>query len=323
MKISFLCASGIANKMATALQGVNEAECWAIASRDLSRAQEYAEKYGFKKAFGSYDELLNDPETELVYVSSPHNLHYAHVKMCLEHGKHVICEKPFTVNAKQAEELFTLAGKKNLFLTEAFWSRFIPGREKLVELIESKVLGEVKSVQAAMGYDLTSVQRLTDPNLAGGALLDVGVYALNFAAMVLGDQVEQTLSCVDMSEDGIDKQNAIILCYPEGRIAYIMSSMCSDMNIEGVVNCEHGYFECNNVYCWQEIKVCKKEGECIAVHKTPVRVNGYEYEVESSIRAITQGKLECPEMPHRETLRIMRQMDAIRAQWNMKYPCEC
>ena len=188
MKIGILGAGGIAVQMAKTVAGMKDVENYAVAARSLERAQAFAEKYGFSKAYGSYEEMLADPLVDLVYIATPHSHHYLHAKMCLEAGKNVLCEKAFTVNADQARKLFALAKEKNLLITEAIWTRYMPSRKMIDDIISSGVIGEVTAVTANLNYAISEVERIRKPELAGGALLDVGVYTINFASMVLGDK---------------------------------------------------------------------------------------------------------------------------------------
>ena len=187
LKVGILGAGGIACAMAKTISQMPSACCFAVASRDLEKARKFAEKWGIKKAYGSYEEMLSDPGVDLVYVATPHSHHYPHVRLCLEHGKHVLCEKAFTVNAAQARELFRIAKDKRLLLTEAMWTRYLPMRGTINEVLRSGIVGKPWLLTANLGYMISDVERLKEPSLAGGALLDVGVYPLNFAAMVFGN----------------------------------------------------------------------------------------------------------------------------------------
>ena len=179
MKFAILAPGKIANSMAKAVSGIEKIERYAVASRDQERADIFAKKWGFEKAYGSYEAMVEDPQVELVYVASPHSHHYEHAKLCLEHGKHVLVEKAFTVNAQQAEELIRLSREKHLLLAEAIWTRYMPSRNMINEILASGVLGKVTSLTANLGYILPHVERMQNPELAGGALLDLGVYPIN------------------------------------------------------------------------------------------------------------------------------------------------
>ncbi|NCB92635.1 MAG: Gfo/Idh/MocA family oxidoreductase [Clostridia bacterium] len=322
MKLSILGPGGIARSMATAVKGLDEVEAYAVASRDYEKAKAFAEEWGFAKAYGSYEEMLEDPEVELVYVATPHSHHYTYAKMCLEHGKHVLVEKAFTVNAKQAEELIALAEEKNLLITEAIWTRYMPSRKMIDEITASGVIGEITSLTANLGYPLKHVERLQNPELAGGALLDLSVYPINFALMVFHGQVKDMQATAVMSPKGIDWMNSITLTFDDGKMAVLHSNMLALPDREGVINGEKGYIEVQNINNCEEIRVFDSNREMIARYKVPEQINGYEYEVLSCMKAIKEGKSECPEMPHSEILRVLRMMDRIRENWGMKFPCE-
>ena len=186
MKVGILGAGRIAATMAKTLNGMKEAEAYAVASRSPEKAEEFARKNHVEKAYGSYEEMLADEEVELVYIATPHSHHLEHGKLCISYGKPVLCEKSFTANAAQARELLDYAAEKKVFITEAIWTRYMPSRKMIDDIIASGELGEIKMISANLGYELTDKERMLRPDLAGGALLDVGVYTLNFASMVLG-----------------------------------------------------------------------------------------------------------------------------------------
>lgn len=322
MKFAILAPGGIARSMATTVKGIKEIERYAVASRDLKRAEEFAAKWGFQKAYGSYEEMLSDPEVELVYVASPHSHHYSHAKMCLEHGKNVLVEKAFTVNACQAKELIELSHKKHLLLAKAIWTRYMPSRTIIDEVIASGIIGEITSVTANLGYPLRQIERMENPELAGGALLDLGVYPINFAQMVIHEKVEEIVTDAVMSPKGIDWINSITFRYPSGKLAILHSNMLSATDRLGVIYGEKGYIEAKNINNVEKLLIYSASGKLLETKKVPKQINGYEYEVLACIKAIKEGKTQCPEMPHAETLYIMELMDSIRAKWNMTYPCE-
>lgn len=322
MKFAILAPGRIAHSMAEAVTQLEQVECYAVASRSYDRAKEFAEKWNFKKAYGSYEEMLEDPKVELVYVASPHSHHYEHAKMCLEHGKHVLVEKAFTVNAAQAEELIAISKEKGLLLAEAIWTRYMPGRRMLDELLEEEVIGKVTSLTANLGYVLVDKERMQEPALAGGALLDVGVYPINFALMAFHGEVEEVNTTAVMSPKGVDWMNSMTLSFADGRMAVLHSSMLSQTDRQGVIYGDKGYIEVQNINNCEEIRIFNLNREMIKQLKVPEQINGYEYEVLSCIKTIEAGKVECPEMPHEETLRVMRLLDEIRGKWGMTYPCE-
>ncbi len=322
MKFGILAAGKIAHKMAAAVSGIPEVEKYAVASRDPEKAEAFGRKWGFQKVYGSYEEMLEDEELELVYVASPHSFHYRHARMCLEHGKHVLVEKPFTVNAGQAEELIKLAEEKGLLITEAIWTRYMPSRFMLDTLLADGVIGEVHSLTANLGYVLTGVERLENPELAGGALLDLGIYPINFALMAFHEEVKEVRSAAVLSPAGVDLQNSITLLFESGKTAVLHSSMQALTDRRGVISGSGGYIEVININNCEEIRVFDLQYRMVDCFEVPEQINGYEYEVLSCVKAIQEGKTECPEMPHSETLRVLRLMDGLRKEWNLIYPFE-
>lgn len=341
MKFAILAPGKIAQSMAMAVSGLksgnvqatqdiakqmgvnpSELELYAVASRSLERAQDFAKQWGFEKAYGSYEEMLGDEAIELVYVASPHSHHYQHTKMCLEHGKHVLVEKAFTVNAVQAEELIALSKEKGLLLAEAIWTRYMPSRKMIDDILASGMIGEPMSLMANLGYPMMQKERLCKPELAGGALLDVGVYPINFAMMVFHNEVINMNTTAVLSPEGVDWTNSVTLTFEGGKLAVLHSSMMSPMDRLGVIYGEKGFMEVLNINDCEEIRIYDADHKLLETHKVPEQINGYEYEVLSCMKAIRDGKVECEEMPHSETLRVMKLMDDIRAVWGMKYPGE-
>ncbi len=322
MKFAILAPGNIARSMAEAVAGIEKIERYAVASRDYGRADNFARQWGFEKAYGSYQEMAEDPQVELVYVASPHSHHYEHAKMCLMHGKHVLVEKAFTVNARQAEELVQLSREKGLLLAEAIWTRYMPSRKMIDEILESGILGTVTSLTANLGYVLPHVDRMQNPLLAGGALLDLGVYPINFALMAFHGEIKEVNATAIMSPRGIDWMNSITLSFEDGKMAVLHSDMLAQTDRQGVISGDKGYLEVQNINNCEEIRVFDLERKMTARYQVPEQINGYEYQVLSCIKAIEEGRVECPEMPHSETLRVMKLLDQIRNQWGMVFPCE-
>lgn len=322
MKIGIIGAGSIAATMATTLQQMKGTECYAIASRDIKRASEFADKYGFERAYGSYADMLNDPYVELVYIATPHSHHYEHIKMCLNHGKHVLCEKAFCANAKQAEEVLLMAEERRLVLAEAIWTRYMPMRGLINKVLRSGIIGNPTSLAANLGYPLINKSRLVRPELAGGALLDLGVYVLNFASMVFGDGIDSiAANCVKL-DSGVDAQENIMLTYRDGKMASLYVTMLAQTDRRGLINGTNGYIEIENINNYEMVRVFNLERKIVAEYTAPTQITGYEYEVQSVMRAIREGRIECPEMPHAEILRMMQLMDSIRSAWNIEFPFE-
>lgn len=319
MKMGIIGAGWIADMMGKTLQP-HEDMRYAIAARDLGRAQEFAKKYGFKKAYGSYEELVKDPEVELVYIATPHSHHYAHTKLALEHGKAVLCEKAFTANAREARELIEMAEKKGLFLTEAIWTRYMPLSIKVRELCESGIIGRPRLLTASLCYPMEHKERIQRPELCGGSLLDLGVYSINFARMYFGEDIVKSTSMFATTDTGIDIQGSMSFLYRDGRIANIQSSACSASANLGIINGDKGYIVVDNINNPHVATVYNVDHEVVEVHETPKQITGYEFQVYACEEALKNGWLESPYMPHEETIKVMEVMDELRAQWGVVYP---
>lgn len=239
--------------------------------------------------------------------------------MCLEAGKHVLCEKAFTVNAEQAKEILKLAEEKKLLLTEAIWTRYMPSRNMINKLITDGTIGEVTSLTANLGYELSEVKRIWDPQLAGGALLDVGVYLVNFASMIFGEDLEHVQSEA-VFKNGVDMIDNINMTFAGGKTASMQCNVHAVQNRQGTIFGTKGYIEITNINNPEEIKVFNDQYEKVLSCTLPKQITGYEYEVEACCKAIEEGRLECPEMPHRETIRVMEIMDEMRRSWGYEIP---
>lgn len=322
MNVAILGAGNIAVMMAQALNGLDDSVgAYAVASRERNRAEQFAREHHIQKAYGSYLELVEDEKVDLVYIATPHSHHYEHARLCLEHGKAVLCEKAFTMNRDQAQELIDLAEKKGLLLAEAIWTRYMPSRIMLQELLEQQVIGKVTSLHANLGYPMLHKERLCKPELAGGALLDVGIYPLNFASMVFGNEVERIEGTCTKLGTGVDSQDSITLIYKDGRMAHLFASMLAATDRAGLIFGEDGYIQVQNINNCEEIRVYR--GYTLVQRlEVPEQINGYEYEVLACREALEKGWTECPQMPHSETLRMMEWMDTLREIWGIRYPGE-
>ena len=321
-RIGIIGCGWIAEKMAITLQGMEKVEAYAIASRDLNKAETFAQKWNFTRAYGSYEEMLDDELVDLVYIATPHSHHYAHTRLSLLKGKPVLCEKAFTANAKETEELLQLAKEKNLFLTEAIWTRYMPLSQTICELVDNGAIGRPQLLTANLCYPNYHKERMHKPELAGGALLDLGVYTLNFAAMVFGTDIIRTTSACIKTDTGVDAQNSITLEYADGKMAILCSSQMAKSDRQGIISGYKGFMIVYNINNPQKVSVYDSDYQLTAVYNCPPQITGYEYQVYASIEALENGWLESPFMPHQETLRIMRQMDELRKEWGVIYPSD-
>ena len=321
-KIAIMGTGKIASIMADTIKSTKGVVCYAVGSRNQETANKFASEYGIKKAYGSYAELVSDPKVDLVYVATPHSEHYENVKLALSAGKNVICEKAFMLNERQAKEIFEFAESKKLFVTEAMWTRYMPMRAKLNEVIGSNVIGEPTMLTANLGYNVSAKDRINLPELGGGALLDLGVYTLNFASMVFGNDVTDIASICTFNNLGMDMQDSITLRYKDGKMAVLNATALGLSDRSGVIYGPKGYIVVDNINNIEAITVYDNEYKKIANYKRPRQITGYEYEVEACVKALDEGWLECPEMPHSETLKMLNMMDFIRKSNNIKFPGE-
>ena len=322
MKLGIIGAGGIVESTAPTLMAMEEIECYAVASRTLERAQNVAAKYGFEKAYGSYEELLDDPEVELVYVATPHSHHYEHMMMSLEKGKPVLCEKAFTMNAAQAKHVAAFAREKGLFAAEAIWPRYMPSRAIIDRVIASGIIGKVNTLTANLSYVIAGVRRIQEPALAGGALLDIGVYGLNFALMHFGEDIERVESSVQMTPTGVDGAESITLLYRDGRMAVLTHSIYARSDRKGIIHGEKGYIVVENINNPQSVTVYDLEDRVVETHEIPPQISGYEYEFAEAVRCIREGKTEPDSISLAESVRTMEIMDQLRRDWGVVYPQE-
>lgn len=316
--IGILGTGWIADKMATTLAGMTTARAYAVASRTTEKAEKFAAQFSIPKAYGNYEALANDPEVDLIYIATPHSHHFENTKMCLLKNKPVLCEKAFTVNTPQAEELIRIANERKVFLAEAIWTRYQPMRQMINNVINSGIIGKLQMLSANLCYPNIALQRMYDPALAGGALLDLGVYLLNFADMFFGDDIKSMSSHCIKYPTGVDIQESITIEYNDGRIAVLWSSQLAQSDRQGIISGTDGFVIVENVNNPQSYAIYNQDYQLVKKVDCPPQITGYEYQVDCCINAINQGKIEPDEMPHADTLRIMRRMDALRKEWGVK-----
>lgn len=322
MKIGILGAGNIAGTLAQTMRQMPEVECYAVAARELGRAEDFSKKYGFTKAYGSYEELVCDERVELVYIATPHSHHYEHMKLCIMHGKPVLCEKAFTMNSVQAKEIAKLAQEKGVYVAEAIWTRYMPSRQIINEAIASGLLGQVSMLTANLSYDIDAKERIIRPELAGGALLDVGVYALNFALMHFGNEIAKVESSVMKTQTGVDGMETIALSYQDGRMASLTAGIYGRSDRKGIVYGEKGYLVVENINNPQSVRIYDANDELVKEYEVPEQISGYEYEIRECIEQIKKGATESLSMPLQTSIEVMEMMDGLRKQWGIRYPGE-
>ena len=322
-----LGAGLVAGKMATALKEDKDSTLLAVASTSTDRAKNFADRFSIPRAL-KYQELIEDPEIDIVYIATTHNYHYDNAKMVLEQGKPVLLEKSFTVNAPQTRELIELAGKKNLFLMEAHWVRLLPSLIRLKETIASGIIGDVRQITIAFGeYPPPSyIGRLESIALAGGATLDKGVYPINFLCYMLNEVPDQVLSMCRISDSGVDETANYQFHFPSGALAQVSTSYALRLRDEAVIYGTKGHIFCSSFPVGESFTVNLHGGgndiTSTEVITEPNPIGGFLYELREVNRCLREGLKESPIMPQDETLAIMEVMDKLRQQWGLKYPFE-
>ena len=322
LRVGIIGTGWIAEKAAITLAGLTMCEAYAVGSRTQEKADEFARKWDVKKAFGSYAELMADPDVDLVYVGTPHSHHYDVTREALLAGKPCLVEKAFMANRRQAQEIIDLAHERKVFLAEAIWTRYQPVVNMVRELIDSGRIGTPRLLTATLGYSMGEKPRIMRADLCGGALLDLGVYALNFVRMFFpADIVSIDSQCVK-STTGMDLTNAITLVLADGMLCNLQSSAaCVGDNI-GVIAGTEGNLIIDNINNPQTITVNGPDRTYIETIRVPKQITGYEYQFVACRQALIDGLLEPLEMPHKETLYIMELMDGLRQKWGVRYPMD-
>ena len=322
LRVGIIGTGWIAEKAAITLNGLTECEAYAVGSRTLEKAEAFANKWNIVKAYGSYGELIADPDVDLIYVGTPHSHHYDVTREALLASKPCLVEKAFMANARQTEEILAIAHEQKVFLAEAIWTRYQPVVKIVRDLISSGRIGTPRLVTATLGYSMGDKPRIMRPDLCGGALLDLGVYALNFVRMFFpADIVSIDSQCVK-SKTGMDLTNAITLVLEDGVLCNLQSSAaCVGDNI-GVIAGTEGNLIIDNINNPQKITVNGPNCTFVETIQVPQQITGYEYQFLACREALMEGLLEPREMPHDETLYIMQLMDGLRQKWGVRYPMD-
>ena len=322
MRVGIVGAGWIAEKAAITLNGLNTCECYAIGSRSKEKAEAFSSQWGCSKAYGSYEELIADEDVDLVYVATPHSHHFDVTREALMANKPCLVEKAFMANHRQAQTIVNLARERKVFLAEAIWTRYQPVVSMVRDLIGSGRIGTPRLVTATLGYSMGEKPRIMRPDLCGGALLDLGVYALNFVRMFFpADIISIESQCVK-SATGMDLTNAFSLVLADGVLCNLQSSAaCVGDNI-GVIAGTDGNLIINNINNPQKITVNTHDREFVEDIHVPQQITGYEYQFLACRHALLNSMLEPREMPLDETLYIMQLMDSLREKWGVRYPMD-
>ena len=315
----------IARAFAEGLKFTTNGVFKAIASRDYERAKLFAKEWNIDLAFGSYQEIAGSDEVDAIYIATPHSSHAENSILCMQGGKAVLCEKPFAVNTKEVESMISESKSQNVLLMEGMWSRFPPLMDLLRDWLDSGKLGEVRTLHADFGFlpkDRNPQGRLFNPELAGGSLLDLGIYPISLASMILG-KPSRIETIANIGETGVDEQAAFLFSYTKGEIAMLLSSLECETRQEAFISGSLGNVRIHK-QCWkpQKMTFTETNGSNVDTIEMPFTGNGFNYEAESFGNLLLDGKKESPIMPLNESLEIMRQMDQIRRKWNLVYPMD-
>lgn len=313
----------IAHKFAEALKGCEDAELCAVASRTLPKAQEFAEKFGFSSAYGSYRELAENSDTDVVYIATPMSSHYTDSMLCLNFGKNVLCEKSVTLNSRQLDTIFQTVRYKDLFYMEAMWMKCRPAYLKAKGWVNQGRIGEITYIKADFSNDIpwNSEDRLFRPDCGGGSLLDLTMYPITIAHDFLGNPDEIISNA--MLHDGIDLSENIILRYSSGANAYLYGGFEYRLRNNAIISGTEGFITFGDYFhCTDEVKLFDRDGKIIEDLRFPDRINGYEYEIEEVHRCLREKLSESPLVPHSGTADVMRIMDTCREQWGLVFPGE-
>ena len=321
LRWGFLSAGGIATAVADdfRIAGIN---IQAVGARDLSKANEFADKFGIPNRHQGYEALVSDPEVDAVYISTPHPWHHQHALLALNAGKHVLLEKPFTINAREAQEIKELAAAKKLFVLEAMWTRFLPSMDAIFAVINSGILGDLRLVTADHSQYLPHVARLWEPELGGGALLDLGIYPVSFAVRVLG-LPKQVTAKTTLTGQHVDETTSLIFEYESGAQASLTTCMSAAGPVTATVVGTFGRIEIDAPFYNQtSFKVFNQGGEVIQSYDEKIKGVGRQYQGLHLEKCVAAGLLESPVLSVTESVEIMKVMDALRAQMGVKYPTE-
>ncbi len=318
-----LATGNIAHSVTQDLLKAEHSEVLAVASRSQERSDAFAKTYQIKKSYADYESLFTDDDIDIIYIATPHHAHWPNLVRAIEFGKHVLCEKPLTLNEKQAAECFALAAQKNVFLMEALWMRFFPALHQVESWLKEGLVGQVRSYQASFCFDLPydPEHRLFNPNLAGGALLDLGIYPLSLATWLFGkpDSINGT---AELSDAGIDLSNHFVLEYPEGLTADCYSSTQREEPMTALIKGDKGEIRIDAPFFCPTSVSLWREGDCIQVIDIPHNGNGYGYEIAEVEACLLANKTKSDLHTPLQTLLNLRLMDQLRAKWQLTYPQE-
>lgn len=324
IKWGILGCGKIAGNFAGDLKYSKYGQLVAVASRSRQKAAAFARRYHASAVYGSYEQLVADSDIDIVYIATPHSFHAQNALLAIEAGKHVLCEKPITINARQLERLISAAGKKGVFLMEGMWTRFFPAMVRLRKWLREGRIGRVLGMEADFGvkFNAGPEHRIHNPHLGGGALLDLGIYPVSFASMVYGVVPEKIVSTVHFCPTGVDDQAAMAFQYEQGATAFIGISSrvvfkqeARIYGTEGRITVHENFYRPNSL----TLQMMDKKPKTITLGHPG---NGLFFEADHVAQCLRKGLLESDIMPLDESLAIMKTLDRIRRQWKLRYPDE-
>ena len=325
IKWGILGTGRISRAFAEGLKSVSNGVLHGVASRDYNRSKAYADEWNVPLAFENYLQMAESEAIDAVYVATPHTQHAENSILCLKHGKAVLCEKPFAVNRGQVSEMVAQASKSNVLLMEGMWSRFPPLMKELRKVLSSGEIGEVRTLHADFGFKPKTREpegRLLNPELAGGSLLDVGIYPLSLASMIMG-KPKSFVSDWNRGSTGVDEQASCILKYDNGSMALLHSSLESETRQEAFISGTEGNIRIHK-QCWkpQKMTITSSLSQKEKIVERPFVGNGFNYEAEFFGKLLLEGKTDNEIMSLEESLAIMSLLDQIRDSWGLRYPFE-
>lgn len=318
-----LACGNIARKFAQGLANAPNARLLAVASRSQEKADAFGAEFGAERRYGSYQDLANDPDIDIVYIASPHTGHCEHSILCLDSGKAVLCEKPLAINAQQVERMIAAARRNDRFLMEAMWTRFLPMMNQVRAWLDEGAIGPLQALYADFGFraGFNPEGRLFNLDLGGGSLLDVGIYPLALAVQLFGEP-NRIQAMANLSPTGSDEFAMFNLGFANGAMAGLSSAVRATTPMEATIVGENGLIRLHRPFWKATLLTIEVQGKDAVTTARPFESTGYQYEAIAAMEAMEQGLLEHPLMPWGDSLILARTMDEIRGQIGVRYPGE-
>lgn len=318
-----IAPGGIAQQFATGLTAVEGASLYSVAARSIEKAEAFAKAYHAEKFYDDYQAFLADDKLDAIYIATPHPFHKEFAIMCLQAGKAVLCEKPIAMNEAELTEMIECAKKNNVFFMEAVWTRFLPITVKLRELLAENVIGKITRLTADFAFNARKeIRRLYEPELGGGALLDVGIYPINYATMLLGNKPKQIFSTGYLGETGVDERASIILEYDNGVMANLYCGITTFAKNEAIIYGDKGYITVHDFWQSQKLRITYFDERTDEIIELPHAQNGYCYEAQEVASLLAENKTQSEIMSLEDSMAVMQIMDKLRVNWGLKYPME-